>query len=384
ALTDGTTTLSCGEIYNDVWFSFTASVTESHVVSLCGQATHDTKISVYDGSCAGNELACNDDDCGLQSRLKFQANAGQTYILRIGNFTDGSGGTGTFTVIPDLPLVNPATGHAYRIVNNNLDWVSARQEAEATLFMGQPGHLVTIGDQAELDWLLANLDVGRPWIGLFHDTQDPNYAEPASGWAWVTGEPVSFLNWATGEPNDNSASGGSEDYAEMFASGEWNDAELNHAQTNQYLIEWDGGIGTTYCSPAVPNTTGLPGRIEAVGSDIAMDNNLTLRAMDLPLNQFGIFVNSMTAGLIMNPGGSQGNLCVVNSIGRYNGPGEIQTSGVTGSFELLLDLDMTPTPSGSVSIVSGQTWYFQTWYRDFISGQGAVSNFTDAVEILFQ
>lgn len=384
ALTDGITTFNCGEIYNDVWFSFTATITESYSFSLCGQATHDTKIAVYDGSCAGIELACNDNDCAIQSRVEFQATAGQTYILRVGNFTDGSGGTGTFTIVPDLPLVDPATGNAYRVVDSHVDWNTARAEAEATLFQGKPGHLVTIGDQAELDWLLSNLEFSRPWIGFFHDTNDPNYSEPFSGWAWVTGEPLGFFNWAPGEPNNNNGSGGAEDYAEMFVSGQWNDAELNHSLTSQYIVEWDSGIGTSYCSPAVPNTTGLPGRIEAVGSDIALDNDLTLKAADLPNNQFGIFMNSLTPGLIANPGGSQGNLCVIGSIGRYNGSNEIQNSGMTGTFELVIDLSMTPTPTGTVSIISGQTWYFQTWYRDFISGQGAVSNFSNAIEIQFQ
>lgn len=143
-------------------------------------------------------------------------------------------------------------------------------------------------------------------------------------------------------------------------------------------------VGTTYCSPAVNNTTGIPGRIVAVGSTVASDNELTLRAFDLPQNEFGIFITSQTPGFIPMPGNSQGNLCVIGDIGRYNDVGQLQNSGVSGMFELALDLNQTPTGMGNMMVLAGQTWNFQTWHRDFITGQGPTSNFTDAVEILFQ
>ncbi len=143
-------------------------------------------------------------------------------------------------------------------------------------------------------------------------------------------------------------------------------------------------IGTRYCTPAELNTTGMPSRLFAMGSSVAMNNNLTLRAVDMPQNQLGIFIVSVTQGFISSPGNSQGNLCIIGDIGRYDAPGEFQNTGTSGEFELALDLGQTPTGAGDVTILAGQTWNFQAWYRDFIPGQGATSNFTDAIEILFQ
>lgn len=146
----------------------------------------------------------------------------------------------------------------------------------------------------------------------------------------------------------------------------------------------EDSLGTRYCSPAINNTVGIPGRLFAFGSPLAADNNLTLRAVDLPQNQFGIFITSQMAGFVPTPGNSQGNLCVVGNIGRYNDVGQLQNSGVDGMFELTLDLFQTPTSMGNVPVMAGQTWNFQGWYRDFLPGQGPTSNFTDAIEILFQ
>ena len=210
ATTDGQPDLLCDffgsqDIFDDVWFEWTAQDNGDHVISLCG-STGDTKAAVYTDGCAGLILACNDDACGLISELTFTAVAGQTYDIRVGNYAPGGAALGSFTVIPDLPAQNPANGHFYQVVNANISWIDARTEAETSLLQGTPGHLVTITDQAELDWILNNLTPQRPWIGLFQNTASPSYSEPGGGWEWVTGEPATFLNWAPGEPNNISAS----------------------------------------------------------------------------------------------------------------------------------------------------------------------------------
>ena len=143
-----------------------------------------------------------------------------------------------------------------------------------------------------------------------------------------------------------------------------------------------GGVGTNYCTPGVPNSTGSPGHIRGTGSAVAANNDLTLVAEDLPNNAFGYFLTSRTQGLIPQPGGSLGVLCLGGSIGRYTGPGQIQNSGATGSFDLLLDLTQTPTPTGFVAVVAGETWNYQAWHRDSVGG-AAVSNFTDALTVTF-
>ncbi|MEZ6002853.1 MAG: hypothetical protein R3F17_16835 [Planctomycetota bacterium] len=168
----------------------------------------------------------------------------------------------------------------------------------------------------------------------------------------------------------------------------WTDAAVDAGDIRMQAIGLDGqlggagsGLGTVYCS-GVPNSTGLPGSLSAQGSDVASDNNVQLIASQLPLNQFGIFLVGPTQGVIANPGGSQGNLCLVSSIGRYNQIPQIFFTGGTGSGSLTLDLTQTPTPSAPTAILAGQTWNFQAWYRDL--NPTSTSNFTDGLAIDFQ
>jgi hypothetical protein len=95
--TDGPS--NCGALGADVWFTWTAGATGGFVLSICGLATYDTAISVYNGgSCTlGTLLVCNDDFCGLQSQGSFNAVNGQQYKIQIGGFAS-SQGTGSFTI----------------------------------------------------------------------------------------------------------------------------------------------------------------------------------------------------------------------------------------------------------------------------------------------
>ena len=141
----------------------------------------------------------------------------------------------------------------------------------------------------------------------------------------------------------------------------------------------NGGFGMNYCMAAV-NSSGMAASMSASGSLLIADNDLTLMANDLPINQFGFFIVSGTQDFIMNPNGSDGNLCLGGAIGRFSGPGEIFSSGSTGSFSLGVDLTRIPTPTGTVATTPNTTWNFQAWVRD----AGGTSNFTDGIEITFE
>ncbi|MEM8709717.1 MAG: hypothetical protein AAGG01_02095 [Planctomycetota bacterium] len=140
-------------------------------------------------------------------------------------------------------------------------------------------------------------------------------------------------------------------------------------------------IGMPYCT-AAPNSTGVPAVISATGSDDVADNDVLLMAESLPANAFGFFITSQTQGFVMMPGGSSGNLCLGGEVGRYVGSGQIQNSGPGGAFSLQIDLTMVPQPMGPVAAVAGDTWNFQTWYRDS-SPAGPTSNFTNGLQIDF-
>ncbi|MEM6672036.1 MAG: hypothetical protein AAF726_04290 [Planctomycetota bacterium] len=160
--------------------------------------------------------------------------------------------------------------------------------------------------------------------------------------------------------------------------------DANGDVRGQAVLRMDTGtpsIGTNYCT-AVPNSTGTTGVIAAIGSAMASDNDVTLIATDLPINAFGFFLASQVQGFVTNPGGSAGNLCLAGSIGRYVGPGQIQTTGLEGEFSLVIDLTNVPQPTGPVSVMAGENWNFQAWHRDSVGGS-ATSNFTDATSVDF-
>jgi len=142
-----------------------------------------------------------------------------------------------------------------------------------------------------------------------------------------------------------------------------------------------GAVGTVYCDPATPNSTGNPATITAEGSELVADNDVTLTIESLPANTVGYFLTSQTQGFIANAGGSTGDLCLGGNIGRYIS--SILSSGPSGTYSLQLDLTAVPQPTGFVGVTAGETWNFQSWYRDQLLGFPS-SNFTEAIEILFQ
>src|ERR1043165_3074821 len=90
-------------------------------------------------------------------------------------------------------LVNPANGHRYALLTS-ATWNNSESEAVS---MG--GHLATIRNEAEQDWVFqtfGNYSGTKRllWIGLNDIAVQGNYR-------WVSGAPVTYTNWASGEPN---------------------------------------------------------------------------------------------------------------------------------------------------------------------------------------
>jgi len=92
---------------NDIWYTWgPAASSGTTQVSLCGQTTADTRLAVFDGTgCPvdGTAIACNDDSCGLQSSLTFNATAGNFYTFHLGNYPGALCGSGTFEVTTLAP-----------------------------------------------------------------------------------------------------------------------------------------------------------------------------------------------------------------------------------------------------------------------------------------
>lgn len=84
-----------------VWYTFTAAATGSVTADTCSNASYDSKIGVFTGSCGA--LVCvtgNDDACGLRSRVTFATTAGTTYRVLLTGF-GGAVGNFTLSIVSD-------------------------------------------------------------------------------------------------------------------------------------------------------------------------------------------------------------------------------------------------------------------------------------------
>ncbi|MEM9381003.1 MAG: hypothetical protein AAGB93_13710, partial [Planctomycetota bacterium] len=127
-----------------------------------------------------------------------------------------------------------------------------------------------------------------------------------------------------------------------------------------------------------PNSTGRRGFLRAIG-DRTTTADKTLYATDLPANAAGMFLASQATNTVVFPGGSQGVLCLGGSIGRFG----LYGSGPGGEHMGTVGPGAIAQPTGAISALTGETWFFQSWHRDAVGG-AATSNFTNAVGVAFQ
>ncbi len=75
-----------------------------------------------------------------------------------------------------------------------------------------------------------------------------------------------------------------------------------------------------------------------------------------------------------------------NSIGRFDAEGQFEnlsgTADMGGGFGFDVPIALPYAPPGQV-IQSGETWYFQLWYRDLEPGQVSSSNLSNVLETVF-
>ena len=146
------------------------------------------------------------------------------------------------TTLLSGPIYNPATTHSYFLLTSS-DWTDAEA---AAVSMG--GHLVTVNDAAENDWLLSTFSNfgGQPralWIGL-------NDAAEEGAFTWSSGEPVSYTHWEVGQPDDGGGFYPHEDYVLIWPSpgprspGYWNDY-ININTFTQFSLQTFGVVEIT-------------------------------------------------------------------------------------------------------------------------------------------
>ena len=117
-----------GNIYNDIWYSYTPLNDGIATFSLCaangGSAAYDSKVAIFSGTCAGLAyITCDDDTCALQSQVSWDVECGTTYLISLGSYGATGFGAGNIALTQDgtacAPPCAPADLNCDGIVNAN-------------------------------------------------------------------------------------------------------------------------------------------------------------------------------------------------------------------------------------------------------------------------
>ena len=238
--------------------------------------------------------------------------------------------------------------------------------------------LASVGDldgDGTPDWM-AGAPSGST---LFPETGEARVYSGASGLEWITLQGQEF-----GEGFGHSLAGDMDVNADgnpdlIVGANLWSGSAWQEGRADVYLGGTSNLASFTYCTTGV-NSSGRIAKLRAFGSQSAAANDFTLQVYDAPSEQFSFFLVSLGQDQINNPGGSQGNLCLGGgqAIGRFFGQiGQTQA----GQYHAQLDIHAIPIPPTFDRVaMSGETWYFQSWYRDL----GGTSNFSTGLGVVFQ
>lgn len=139
------------------------------------------------------------------------------------------------------PFTNAANHHLYFLLSTNTPQAA---ELEA-ISLG--GHLVTINDEAEQQWVFSTFaplaGARRMWIGLTDSKVEGR-------WEWMSGEPFVYEHWAPRSPDHNAGAsgGGDQDYAVIYP------AEHVHAGFWDDRADWEvqGTLGVYAIAEVIP------------------------------------------------------------------------------------------------------------------------------------
>lgn len=120
-------------------------------------------------------------------------------------------------------------GHWYARANGPFDWFGARDWCIA-----QSGHLATMGDAFESEWIENNIALNQPgqwWLGAI---QASDASSNSTGWSTVDGTPF-WVDWYPGNPNHSGQSALALNIASQLG------AEIDDPPSivRAAMIEWD-------------------------------------------------------------------------------------------------------------------------------------------------
>ncbi len=155
-------------------------------------------------------------------------------------------------------------------------------------------------------------------------------------------------------------------------------------------------VGTTFCDPNSINSTGSSAVLTGSwGTGVGSDLHLEITSG--PAGQLAYFLvgNEATAGTTV----SNGQFCLIgtstaqfyrynvggtdmNSIGGFDATGTMINSVGTSTTGFGFDVPSTIPAGPMITIMAGDTWHFQGWYRDTAAGVGS-SNFSNGLSVTF-
>ncbi len=205
-----------------------------------------------------------------------ESEAEEVVTVSIGKSADyrsGAYGTGQVTIgdrdsdfTPTI-ITNPDTGKRYFATPTDT-WLGAEETAKH-----YGGHLVTVENAAENQWLIDTFGSGSHWIGY---TDSPVVGAVEGKFQWVDGKTSTYTAWFDGYPDNNRRVSGldeGEDFAHMYAVREshgWNDRSADYLMPG--LVELDDTAPSIVVEPIQEWARQAGSAGFEVGESVAVDN----------------------------------------------------------------------------------------------------------------
>tara|TARA_R110002072_G_scaffold69483_8_gene168453 strand:- start:1090 stop:3252 length:2163 start_codon:yes stop_codon:yes gene_type:complete len=383
----------------DVFFVWTATANGDFQFDTVGTSAN-TRMSIYDGAdCSATCIDFDEDSAdGVSPRIDLMGMiAGDTVLVQIGGWNASSVGPGALNVSIPLPPSTNDTCATAETLSGVGSFPYAPVGTTTTLFDGGspsclPGFSgIPVWDDLFYQWsapmsgsytirivgqdAALNLHAGDGCSAtcLESDLVNPN---------------ITLVNLAEGDPI-------------LIQVGEIDPG----AGPNTLIIECASACSpiSVLCDPASDHFQGDYVKLNTSYHHAFAGSPFHIDATDGPSGEFGFVLVSATPNAGMNV--LNGVLCLdlpmgrynpqiatnqglpqLNSLGQFDGAGEFQnisgSAPSTGGRGFDVPFDLPFSPAGQ-SIQSGETWYFQVWYRDVIVTPGDSANFSNLIGVVF-
>ncbi len=379
----------------DAFYQWTAPMAGDFFF-ITENSTFDTQISVHAGvGCAATCVAHDDDSgAGLTSSIFLTGiDMGDTFLIQVGGALGGQG-AGMLHIIAEYCSTTPDDAF-----EDNDDCATATPMVDGTylnLFstIGDKDHYsVCVADGSTLDvdllfvhwngdldlflWDAADVNCG---------TSNPSTTALGSSVSVDDNESISWTN-TTGVDVQVVVEVAVYSYSEFFC--------------NVYNLVLSGSdciiVGDVqFCDPAANNSTGARAVLAGTwGSGSGSGFHLEITGGVPGQLAYLLAGNEATVGIPV----SNGLFCLagtptaqffrfnvagtdMNSIGGFDATGTMINAAGTSTTGFGFDVPSTIPAGPAITIMAGDTWHFQGWYRDAPAGVG-MSNFTNGLSATF-